>query len=353
MLYGHAIDALLAPQYRSGWWHEAWLFQRGLTSCLFLLLSGFAFSIATTRHWTAQITWSPAIVRRARRFSLFVLLGYALHTPVSTVRDLMTASDETWRALLAVDILQLIGMTFIGVQLLVMTLRSRAAVTVAALGIAVATAVLTPAVWGVRWTDHAPLIVAAYLFPDTGSQFPLLPWAAFILLGVALGQIYSRWDPARLPAYATRVLLVPGLAMVAVWLALNAAGAAMVGSGPANFVPSLVLIRAGACLLILAAVTQVSRRVTRLPHVVNAMAQETLTIYFVHICIVYGSIWNPGLRYAFGMTLSPLPLVAIIVGLIAAMAMLAASWNRWKHMHPRRVRTVVIATGVLMLLRLL
>jgi len=152
-------------------------------------------------------------------------------------------------------------------------------------------------------------------------------------------------------APGARLAVAGQLASVALWGTLNAADAAMVGSGPANFVPSLVLVRTGVCLLILAAVTQISRRITRLPHVVNALAQETLIVYFVHICIVYGSIWNPGLRYFFGTTLTPLPLVAIIVALIVAMAMLAAFWNRWKHMHPRLVRTVVLATGILMLLR--
>jgi uncharacterized membrane protein len=47
MLYGHTVSALLAPRYQTGTWFEIWVFQRGLTSTLFLLLSGFAFSIAT------------------------------------------------------------------------------------------------------------------------------------------------------------------------------------------------------------------------------------------------------------------------------------------------------------------
>ena len=83
MLYGHAIDGLLDPQYRTGTWFDIWTFQRGLTSCLFLLLSGFAFSIATARHWAVHIRVSPAILKRARRFALFIVLGYALHFPVS------------------------------------------------------------------------------------------------------------------------------------------------------------------------------------------------------------------------------------------------------------------------------
>src|SRR5215471_5133560 len=120
MLYGHAVDALLAPAFRSGPLYTVWQFQRGLTSCLFLLLSGFAFSIATARHWAAQITLSAAQLKRLRRFSLFMLLGYSLRIPVTPITRLHGASAEQWQAFLSVDVLQLIGATFIGVQLMVL-----------------------------------------------------------------------------------------------------------------------------------------------------------------------------------------------------------------------------------------
>lgn len=353
MLYGHALDALLAPEYRIGPWHDAWQFQRGLTSYLFLLLSGFAFSIATARHWASQLTLSPALARRARRFGLFLLLGYALHVPVAPLRELANAADDTWRAFLAVDVLQLIGVTFIAVQGLVLLLRRRAAVTAATLLLAVVIPLATPYVWPVDWAAHLPLSLAAYLSPATGSQFPLLPWSAFILLGIGLGQVYAVWGAAHLAAFANRVLLLPGLAMVALWLALNAAGATSIGHGPYNYLPGQVLLRAGVCLLILAGVAHASQRIRRPPHVLGALAQETLVVYVVHVCIVYGSIWNPGLARLFGgPTLSPLPMLLVILLLIIAMTALAAWWNRWKHMHPRRVRAVVFAVGALMLLRL-
>lgn len=352
MLYGHAIDALLAPSYRSGIWHDAWLFQRGLTSCLFLLLSGFAFSIATVRHWSVQTTWSPAVSKRARRFLLFILLGYALHVPLAPVRAMTTASDEAWRALLAVDVLQLIGVAFIIVQALVMTLRSRAAVTMVALLLAIAVPLLTPVLWSVPWVDHLPLALAAYLSPATGSQFPLTPWLAFIFLGVALGQVYARWDSHQLPQYAGKALLIPALVMLTLWLVLTVTSRAMMGSGPANFIPSLVLIRAAACLLILTAIARLAQRITRLPHLVGAFAQETLIVYTVHIAIVYGSIWNPGLRSYFGATLTPAPLLLIIAILITSMFALAWWWNRWKHTHPRRVRLLTIAVAALLTIEL-
>ena len=97
MIYGHTISALLAPEYRSGPWYDAWVFQRGLTSTLFLLLSGFAFSIATTRHWAMHTYLSPAVTKRIRRFGLFVLLGYALHFPVGNVAGLTGLPAERWQ----------------------------------------------------------------------------------------------------------------------------------------------------------------------------------------------------------------------------------------------------------------
>src|SRR5688500_10465005 len=62
MLYGHTVSALLAPDYQCRAWFDAWQFQRGLTSSLFLLLSGFAFSIATTRHWASHTRPSGAVL---------------------------------------------------------------------------------------------------------------------------------------------------------------------------------------------------------------------------------------------------------------------------------------------------
>lgn len=352
MVYGHAIDALLAPAYRAGAWYTSWQFQRGLTSCLFLLLSGFAFSIATNRHWAVQHRLSPAVVKRVRRFGLFILLGYAQHVPVAPLSALATATAEQWRALFSVDVLHLIGVAFLGVQALVMVARSRRAVTIAALTLAVAIALGTPWVWSRDWSVVLPLPIAAYASTATGSQFPLFPWSAYVLLGVGLGQLYARWDAARLPQFANRVLLVPGAVLVTAWTLLDRYALTNLGTGPYNYVPAQLLLRSGVCLLILGAAAHAGHRVTRLPHVVGAVAQETLIIYFAHVCIVYGSIWNPGMASLVGSTLGPWGMLITVVLLVAAMALLASGWNRLKHARPRAARRVSIAAGLAMTARL-
>jgi len=347
MLYGHTVDALLDPAYQRGTWYEVWQFQRGLTSSLFLLLSGFAFSVATSRRWSEHLHPSIALLRRVRRFALFILLGYALHFPVSRFADLPGASAEQWRALLAVDVLQLIGVTYLGVQGLVLVTRTPRRFLVAALGLGIVVVGVTPVVRSLDWSS-LPAPLAAYLTPAAGSLFPIFPFAAYILFGAALGQVFAGWDASRLSAYAGRVLLVPGALLVAAGLVASG----LPGVAPLAMV-ALVALRLGACLLILAGIAHLSRRLQRLPPVVAAMARETLLLYFVHLSLVYGSVWDRGLRPWVGDTLGPGGTVTAVVVLLSAMAVLGWSWHWVKHARPRAVPWARAAAATALLVPLL
>jgi uncharacterized membrane protein len=351
MLYGHALDALLDPRYRTGTWFDVWTFQRGLTSCLFLLLSGFAFSIATARHWALHLTPSWTIVRRAKRFALFILLGYALHFPVNRFVELRHIDPERLRLFLAVDVLQLIGVTFFGVQALVMLTRSRRAFMVASFLLALLVVALTPVVWGIDWPQMVPPTIAGYLSERNGSLFPLLPWSAYILVGAGLGQIYSRWGAIDLRRYANIGLIVPAVTVIAVGVLLDRSH--VFGTGQWSFIGPQFLVRTGSCLLMMGVMAHASARLAHLPHLFGASAQETLLIYFVHLCIVYGSIWNIGLVQRYGQTLGPGRMVTVVALLIASMAGLASYWNWCKHARPRLARGTIVAVWALLVYRLL
>lgn len=353
MLYGHTASALLAPRYQAGPLFDVWQFQRGLTSSLFLLLGGFAFSIATSRHWTLHVGWSPAIVRRLRRFALFVLLGYALHFPVARLSAITTVSDERWRAFVGVDVLQLIGAALIGLQLLVLAARSRQVFMLASFALAGAIIAATPYMWATDWTERLPIAAAAYLSPAVGSLFPLFPWVAFVLVGAGLGQLYARWGAANLPAFTGKALLLPGVVVLLAGAAMRIWHPPIFGTGPGSLLPADVLLRGGTTLIVLAAVAYLSRRITRLPHIFGAVAQESLLIYFVHLCIVYGSVWNPGLARYYGASLTPAQTLVWIVLVLASMVALAWYWNWWKHVRPRMARVMSFAAGGLLLYLLL
>ena len=353
MVSGHTSSALLAKEYQTGTWFDAWVFQRGLTSALFLLLSGFAFSVATTRHWPAHVRFSGALWRRLRRFALFTILGYALHFPVRHFAELAVATDDRWRSFLAVDVLQLIGISLIALQTLVMIVRSQGAFTVAAFIVAAVVVAATPTVWRADWSHALPLTVASYLSPSTGSQFPVFPWAAFVLIGAGMGQLYARWGAAHLGAFANWGMLLPGVALIAVAFNMSAVPVGASGVDQWNWVSGQVLTRTGVCLVMLGVVAHASLHIGRLPHVFGAIAQESLVIYFVHLCVVYGSIWNSGLFQFYGEALTPAGTSLAVLAVMVPMIALGLQWNRLKHARPRVARFVSIALGMILVARLL
>jgi hypothetical protein len=112
------------------------------------------------------------------------------------------------------------------------------------------------------------------------------------------------------------------------------------------------MMRVGACLLILAVFAYLSRRIHRLPRVFGAVAQESLLIYFVHLCIVYGSVWNVGLVRFYGASRTPLQTLAFVVLVVGSMALLAYYWNAFKHVRPKAARWVSYTVGAVLVLRL-
>jgi uncharacterized membrane protein len=353
MLYGHTVSALLAPQHLQGTWFDVWNFQRGLTSSLFLLLSGFAFSVATSRRWGAHQGLSPAFFKRIRRFGLFLLLGYAIHFPVSRFSQLGTLTDEQWRSFFQVDVLQLIGATFLIIQLLVLVVPSRRIFTAVVFVLGSAVLAVTHPVWAIDWWQLLPGWLAAYVSPEGGSLFPLFPWATYVLFGAGLGQIYVGWGAAHLGRFATFGLFVPGVVVSCLGWGLAAVENAPWGPDAWNFMPIQLAIRIGACLIILAAIAAASQRLTRLPRFFAAVAQETLLIYFVHLCIVYGSIWNNGLAVHYAASLGPMATLLCVLLVLASMAALGWSWHWLKHASPRLSQWITAGVAALLVIQLL
>jgi hypothetical protein len=83
------------------------------------------------------------------------------------------------------------------------------------------------------------------------------------------------------------------------------------------------------------------------------VAQESLLIYGLHLFIVFGSVWAPGLLNIYGATLTPMQLLPIVVLLISSMALAAYGWNWLKHTHRNVAWWSSVAVGGLMLVRLI
>lgn len=353
MIQGHTLSVLLAPNLAGGPVGNAWLYLRGLTSCTFLILSGFSFSLATTRRWTEFRVPGRRVYRRLARYALLLVLGYGMRFPARSLASLSVVSPEQWQTFAVVDVLQLVAVTLTALQVAVWLTGSPRAFMAWASGAAAATVLVTPLISPAAWAASAPIFLRAYLTAATGSLFPALPWAAYVFFGAALGAWYTRPAPGPAAGDCATAFLLAGLGMVAGGTLLHALPWSPYGAVEFWAVsPNLFLAKAGSVLIALAAAIRAVRGVRALPRVITALSRESLLVYLAHVVLLYGSAWTVGLAQSVGPRLDSGPVLAWVVGLLAAMSLLAWTWYECKR-HLSSVAFLVRAAAATLLLYVL
>jgi uncharacterized membrane protein len=342
MIQGHALDVLLAPQYRQGVIFDTWLFLRGLTAPFFFSMAGISFMLSSLRHWQALAEPSWRAVRRLGRFSFFILLGYAMHVPAKTLADFQYLEAANWHSWWQVDVLQCIGLTLIALQSVLFLAKTPMRMARWSAAVGGALVLTTPLVWLVSWENFLPAPAAAYF---TGAMFPLFPWAGYVFLGCAAG--YFLHDRVATSKPLVRPMALSGMALFASGIALIQLLLVFSIDSDWRTSPAVFLIRTGCVCLLLAAVCYVFSRVRIPGQALLPFAKESLLIYFVHLCVLYGSIWNDGMRQLVGPNLDVVPTLIWIGVLSLAMALLAWSWNWLKRTAPARSYAVRFAVLLL------
>ncbi|HVK73947.1 MAG TPA: heparan-alpha-glucosaminide N-acetyltransferase domain-containing protein [Kofleriaceae bacterium] len=198
--------------------------------------------------------------------------------PANLVTDFgwkVGAEQTFWNFLLLGDILHLVGLSL----LLVAGLRAVGARPVHLFALAAVIAGVAPLVWGVRGGGPVVSYAADLLFSEGYTVFfPVFPWAAYVLVGFALGDLLHARATAPAAAFARWARI--GVALMAVGIALGLAyppawkGLDFYRTGPAGVVAvvgfSLVSFQLAEWLwplaprVLQAVWTYCSRRVTRL-----------------------------------------------------------------------------------------
>ena len=304
MVVGHTLDAVLAPAARSSpgmvqYWHA-----RGLTAPLFMLVSGWAVTLAIGRSGARG--W--AIPRgRLGRVALLFALGYLLRWPGWGFGRLVAGDREVWAHFLAFDALHCIAAALL-VASLVLALPKRPIQAVLLVALSVA------AVLGGRAAAQGagsaglpagvPGIALAQVFGGT-SPFPVLPWAAYFFSGTLAGLL--------VPADRRGALLLGAVGATLVAVTWHWHG---VGDRPPGD-PVLFCFRTGSVLTFLAGLGLV-------PSALSARAaplgRSSLGVYALHLPIVYGWSSFPGLSWRVG------PLLGAGGALGVALAVLLASY---------------------------
>jgi uncharacterized membrane protein len=335
MVQGHTLDVLLAPTYRQGAVFTSWLFLRGLTAPMFFTLSGVAFALSTMRRWDVYSELSPSVVRRLRRFGFYIVLGYVMHLPVRSFQDFRYLDAAGWLGWFQVDVLQCVGVTLVCLQALVLLCKTPQRFARWAAGVSAAVVLISPLAWKLHSIPGVPGVLFPYFTARTGSLFPLLPWSAFVFFGAALGYVFAQRHRLSMPMPIWS-LLAGGASIIAaglLWITVLPVGYdSAVDLWKAN--PGFFLIRGGCVCVLLAMLSWLVQRISIPQRATRSIAEESLVVYFVHVCILYGCVWFSGFRQFVGPTLSPFPTLCWIAVMVTSMLLLAWTWNWYKKLQP-------------------
>jgi acyltransferase len=306
MVFGHTCDALLSPVARAAPAVATYWKARGLTAPLFMLVSGWAVTLAVSR--APERGWDMIRARLPRVF-LLLALGYALRLPGWNVRALLSGDRTTWQHLVAFDALHVIAVGLLG-TLSILALPWRRLQQGLALLLLASAAVAG----GLRSPSALPdTLVGLLLAQAVGgtSPFPIFPWLAYFLFGAAVPLL----------ANDVRVRCAVGMAAVGVFLAASASWQGFGSMPPAH--PILVSFRVGAVLVLLAALEAVPARVAA---ALAPVARSSLSVYVIHIPVVYGWFTLGGLAQRVGPRLplggAALAALAVLVCALAAVRLM-------------------------------
>ena len=188
MVECHVFNAVLAPGYRGAGWFVFLNWLNGFVAPAFLMVSGGVIGINLQKHWQDVVTFGKGWNRLWRRIGQIFIVAYLLHLPTPFLWQFFGSSGPHLIALWTkMDILQCIAGSLSLILLLTVPARNARIhqIICAMLGITSVAVLGIVARWGKSSTLPGPLL--NYLWPTGVGLFPLIPWAAFPLLGVWLG----------------------------------------------------------------------------------------------------------------------------------------------------------------------
>jgi len=332
MMQGHVFDALVYPATRADPLYLLQAVLHGSTAPGFLFASGFVAGLPR-----APLSFTASL-RRAKRL-LFVLgVGYAIHLPYFSLWKTLAATPAEKAALYACDALQVIAVTQLAV-LVLQWISGRHWVPVAA---ALAAIVLAagPGVWASDVARRLPTPLGAYLDMSVApSQFPIFPFASFVLAGTVAGAALGRQDPAT----RQRRGLVWGFGLIASGVLLSSLLRGVVDFWGVS--PAYALIRIGALLLILLGVEALSRR-TQAVRPLALLGHETLLVYVLHLLMLYGGVVGASpLARHFG-TLGFAQAAGVLLLMLPVVFAAAWGWHRFKARAPHAASLALLFLGV-------
>jgi len=299
MVQGHTINVLLAEGSRNPElpFYAVWYFMRGMTAPIFMFTAGTVFTYLF-HSVNKPFNNNPRVKKGIKRGLLLIIIGYLLRYPTTTLVDFSNVTEASWTIFFGIDVLHLIGVSLIAVLFLLLISEKFKLNNYFVFG---ATAALiffsSTFIYSINWVSFLPQPLAGYFYHATGSPFPFFPWAGYVIAGGVLGSYLARNSMVFKTIKFSLTLALFGVLFILVSILSDSMLSYFnVPAYDSQASPGLILFRVGFVLLLNAAVSYIALRAERIPGFLITVGRNTLLIYVVHLLILYGSAWNPGIN---------------------------------------------------------
>ncbi len=333
MVQGHTVDVLLSDNFRdlNNPIFSFWLFMRGMTAPIFMFTAGTVFTYLF-RLVNEPFKNNPRVKKGIKRFLLLFVLGYLLRYPTPTLVLFNNVTADQWKTFFAVDVLQLIGFGILFLMILAyIAEKTKLSDYLVFSAAALLFFVLYVPFSQIDWLKYLPAPLAGYFYSGSGSNFPLFPWTGYVVSGGVLGSYLAKKPDVFKSARFSMNLSLFGIGFIVLALVGNVVEQYVASSS--NFwttSPNLILYRMGIVLILNSLVSFISLKVNSIPKLIILVGRNTLLIYIVHLSMLYGSAWNPGLIIPFGRSFSAWLTITSALIMITLMVVMVTMINKFK-----------------------
>lgn len=331
MLQGHFIDGLLAESYRdtSNIFYNIWLYFRGLTAPVFFTVSGFIFMYLLAKERDQdKIGWKHIRVRKGvKRGIVLIFTMYLLRTNLFNLFS--SYVDKNVRM---VDVLQCIGLSLLFlISIYLFSYRKKSWVMPCILlGFTLILFTFEP-VYSTLTYNYLPTFLANYFTKVNGSVFTIFPWFGYASFGAFMGVVFNiHKNNPKIYSYAISICLLVG---------------SVLSFGSYYFFEQMYVITQSHLALLLSQNTYLFSRLGNVLFVfaffmlmrniitskkIQAVGQNTLSIYIIHYIILYGTFTGCGLYYFFHNQLNPYQVIFGAIAFVALVLYISFLYNRKK-----------------------
>ncbi len=340
MVQGHTIDTFISDEYRTfdSILYSIWFTMRGFTAPIFMFSSGAVFTYLL-KSYKVPFLENPRVPKGFKRFLMLIVIGYLLRYPTYSLFDFRFVTKEQWLSFFVVDALHLIGfgLLFILVLTYIAEKRKMNNYLIYSTG-ALFFFLLFNITEKINWTNIFPYPIAAYFFHQTGSLFPLFPWAGYVLSGAVLGNYLANNHGAFTKMKFSRNLFFIGLFFwICAYLIQIMENYYFHQKTLLSGNLFIIILRLGWVILLNSLMSFIALKLKTIPDLIKWVGRHTLIIYAVHVIILYGSAWVPGLNLIFAKSMSLSYAIFAAILMITLMILMVVGIEKFKSFRKNKI----------------